>query len=49
MNRMYERLRDEADMIQDQNVFLCHSDDLEAIEEMRVNTSKHISIRAASM
>lgn len=35
MNRMYERLRDEADMIQEQNVFLCHSDDPEAIEEMR--------------
>lgn len=35
MNRMYERLCDEADMIQEQNVFLCHSDDPEAIEEMR--------------
>lgn len=31
---MHERLRDEADMIQEQNVFLfCHSDDAEAIEE----------------
>ena len=45
MNRMYERLRDEADMIQEQNVFLCHSDDAEAIEEIRQYIEEHFHPR----
>ena len=45
MNRMYERLRDEADMIQEQNVFLCHSDDAEAVEEMRQYIEEHFHPR----
>jgi len=46
MARMYERLRDEAENIQEQNVFICHSDDLEAAEEMRDYIQEHFHPRS---
>jgi DegV family protein with EDD domain len=45
MNRMYERLRDEAENIQEQNIFICHSDDQEAAEEMRGYIHEHFHPR----